>query len=570
MSGHERPATGSGWAMTSVARFMKELNRRKVTRTAVAYAAVAFAIIQISSAVFPSLPLPDWADTMVTVLLIIGFPIALTLAWALEITPQGVRGELTAEEAEAVAASKELRADSVAVLPFDNLSADPENEYFSDGITEDVIASIARIRGVRVLARPSVLRYKGERRPVDEIARELGVATLVTGSVRRSDGRLRVVVQVLDARDESHRWSETYDRQLGDVFSIQGEIAEHVASAVRKELTASERESISTRGTSDPEAYDLYLRGRYLWNQREPAAVAESIDFFRRAVVRDARFAQAHAGLADAYLVLGMYGARAPVDVYPAARDAASKALALDPTLGEAMAADACVTALYEWKWREAGEKFRRAIELSPSYATAHQWHATTALVPIGRFAEATAALDRAQELDPASPAIATSKGIVHYYARDYARAREKLTAVTRGHPHFGLAHHFLGLCHRAEGRTAEALASAEAAVRHSAGSAETVAAHGAALAACGRSAEAEAILGDLRDREAHGYVSPTLLAQVLLALDRRDEALTQLERALDGRATDLVWLGVRPSYGPLEREDRFEAIRRGVGLTKP
>jgi serine/threonine-protein kinase len=551
-------------------RFVKELNRRKVTRTAVAYAAVAFLIVQVVSAVFPSLPLPDWADTMVTVLLALGFPIALTLAWALEITPQGVRGELTADEAEAAAAAKELRVDSVAVLPFDNLSADPENEYFSDGITEDVIASIARIRGIRVLARPSVLRYKGERRPVDEIARELGVATLVTGSVRRSDGRLRVVVQVLDARDESHRWSETYDRMLGDVFSIQGEIAEHVASAVRRELSASERASISTRGTSDSEAYDLYLRARYLWNQREPAAVAQSVDFFRRAVERDARFAQAHAGLADAHLVLGMYGARAPVDVYPAARDAAGKALALEPTLGEAMAADACVTALYEWSWRAAGEKFQRAIDLAPSYATARQWHAMTALTPTGRFAEALAALDRAQELDPASPAIATSKGIVHYYARDFSRARETLGAVIRAHASFGLAHHFLGLCHQAEGRAAEALESAQAAVRHSGASAETLAAQGAALAACGRVAEAEGVLADLKGREAHGFVSPVLFAQVLLGLGRRDGALTELERALAAKATDLAWLGVRPSYRPLDGDARFEAIRGRVGLTKP
>jgi Tfp pilus assembly protein PilF len=267
--------------------------------------------------------------------------------------------------------------------------------------------------------------------------------------------------------------------------------------------------------------------------------------------------------------VLGMYGARAPADVYPAARDAASKAIALDPGLGEAMAAEACVTALYDWSWGSAGQQFQRAIELSPSYATAHQWYATTGLTPVGRFPEALAALDRAQELDPASPPIATSKGIVSYYAGEYARSRVQLEAVIKAHPHFGLAHHFLGLCHQAEGRAKEAIESGEAAVRHSGASAETRAAHGAALAACGNVSAAQAVLDDLRHRTRHGYVSPVLLAQVLIALGRGDEALLELERALEAKATDLAWLGVRPTYRALDGNERFEVIRRRVGLTK-
>jgi serine/threonine-protein kinase len=373
----------------------------------------------------------------------------------------------------------------------------------------------------------------------------------------------------VDARDDTHRWSETYDRRLDDVFQIQGEIAQHVASAVRRELTPSERGSIATRGTTDPEAYDLYLRARHLLNRRDAGAVAESVDFFRRAAERDPNFARAHAGLADAYVVLGMYGVRAPADVYPAARDAAAKALAVDPVLGEAMTAAACVTAVYEWRWGAAEEGFRHAVDRSPSYATAHQWYATTVLTAQRRFPDALASLERAHALDPASPAIATSKGVVRYYARDHRRACEQLEAVTREHPHFALAHHFIGLCHHAERRYEEALASAEAAVRHSGASSETLAAKGSALAACGRNAEAEGVLADLRDRGEHGYVSPVLLAQVLVALGRNDEALADLERAVELKATDLIWLGLRPTYDPLAASERFRAILASTGLSR-
>jgi serine/threonine-protein kinase len=550
-------------------RFAKELHRRKVTRAVVAYAAAAFVILQVVSAVFPTLPLPEWADTLVTVLLALGFPIAIALAWALELTPEGLRGELSADEAEALAVAKELRADSIAVLPFDNLSADPENEYFSDGVTEDIIASIARIRGIRVLSRASVLRYKGQRMPLDDIARELGVATIVTGSVRRSDGRLRIVVQVLDAHRDRHLWSETYDRGLGDIFQVQSEVAAHVAEAVRRELTTSEQRGIAARGTSDPEAYDLYLRARFLWNQRDTDAVTESVDFFRRAAERDPGFALAHAGLADAFVILGIYGVRPPADVYPSARDAARKALAIDPGLGEAVAALACVAAVYNWDWLGAEEQFRRAIDLSPSYATAHQWYGMNALLPQARFTEALAALDRALELDRMSPAIATGRGIVHLYAHEYQRARQQFDAVAREHPHFGLVHHFMGLCHGAEGRLGEAIASADDAVRLYRGSSETLAAHGRALARGGHPAEAAAVLVDLGRRAAGGYASPVLLAQVLIGLGRTEEALIELERAIEVRASDLIWLGVSPTYETLAGSERFQAILARIGLPR-
>ncbi|HET9949277.1 MAG TPA: tetratricopeptide repeat protein, partial [Longimicrobiales bacterium] len=505
--------------MSAPLRFVQELRRRKVLRTGAAYLVMAFVTLQVVDAVFPALPLPAGADTLVVVLLVLGFPIALVLAWTLELTPSGLRRELPDERAAAAAersatlraAGAELPVDAIAVLPFRNLSPDPETEYFSDGVTEDVIASVARIRGVRVLSRTSVLQYKETTRPLLDIALELGVGTVVTGSVRRSGGRVRIVAQVVDAREEGHLWTETYDRDLGDVFQIQSEVAAQVAAAVRRELTASERSGIAARGTTDPEAYDLYLRARALWGQRDEATVTESLTYFRRALERDAHFAAAYAGVADAYTVLGIYGARAPEEVCPAATDAAYKALETDPGSGEAMASLACITAVFSWEWERAEELFHRAVEMSPSYATAHQWYAVTVLTPQARFEEALAALERARELDPASPAIAATHGIIRLYARDYDAALAGLERVRASHPSFGLARYFLGQCHDAMGRLEDAAHELAEAVRLGRASSEMLAVHGHVLARLGRTAEAEGVLQRLEDRSRRTYVSPAL-----------------------------------------------------------
>ncbi len=552
--------------MSRIGRLVLELRRRKVIRTAGAYLVMAWVVLEVVNEVLG-------ANRIVLVLLVVGLPVAVGLAWALELTPEGLRRELSAEEAatrEAPGASlpqKELRADSIAVLPFENLSPDPDNDYFSDGITEDIIASIARIRGVRVLSRSSVARYKAADRPIGQVAGELGVATVVTGSVRRSGGRLRVVAQVVDAREETPLWSDTYDRGLEDVFQVQSEVAAQVAAAVRHELSPSERSRIEIRGTSNPEAYDLYLRGRFLWNRRDEESVAESVDFFRRAIESDPGFALAHVGLAEAYTILGIYGARAPADVYGAAHDAARQALSVDPDLGEAVAASACVTAVFDWQWAEAEERFRRSIELSPSYATAHQWYAMNLLTPQGRFAEAYEVLDRASGLDPASVAIAVSRGIVAFYAREYDRAERDFAAIVGRHPDFALAHYFLAQCHDVAGRRDRAIASAAEAVRQSRASSETLAGQGHVLGSAGRTGEAEAVLQRLVARSEARYVSPALVAQLLLGLGRTDEALERLEAAEAARATDLVWLGVRPAYDPVRSDPRFRSLASRVGV---
>ena len=463
---------------------------------------------------------------------------------------------------------KELRPRWVAVLPFENLSDDPENAYFSDGITDDIITSVAHIQGLHVLSRTSSMQYKGINRPVGEIARELGVATVVMGSVRRSGSRVRVMAEVIDARSDDHLWTDTYDRELQDIFQVQSEVASKIAEAVRRELSSVDRERIKARGTNDPESYDLYLRARFLWNQRSEASVSGSISYFQRALGRDAGFSLAHSGLADAYTVLAIYGLRDPREVLESARDAAEAALSIDPKLGEAIAARACIHAIYDWEWTTAEEGFTRAIELAPSCATAYQWYAANLLAPRGRFIDARKQLERAHDLDPASSAISISQGIVTFYSRDLETATKELEVLFTLHPGFALVYLFLGQCYELAGRLTSGAEMLQRAVDLAEESSETLAALAHCLGQAGRAPEAEAILKRLEERSGRRYVSPALLAQVLIGLGRIEDALDRLEEAASSRATDLIWIGVRPVYDPLRGSPRFNAIESLMGLS--
>lgn len=553
--------------------FIEELKRRKVINTAGFYLVSAFVAMQVVDAVFPYLPIPDpdAAGRLTLAVLVAGFPLALVASWIFEITPPNLKRERppsTVAERPAEVTSRPLRPDTVAVLPFENLSDDPENQYFSDGITDDIISSVAQIRGLRVLSRTSVSLHKEAHRHVPDIARELGVATMVTGSVRRSGNRVRIMAEVIQATDGQQLWCHSYDRELEDIFEVQSDVAACIARAVRHELSTEDRRSIATRGTTDPEAYDHYLKARHLWNQRSEESVEESLTSFRLALDRDPAFALAHASLAEAYTVLGIYGARAPSDVLPLARRAAERALEIDQALGEAEATCACVEAVYDWNWGSAEERFRRATRLAPSYATAHQWYAVNLLTPQGRFAEAAAELGHASELDPGSLAIEISKGVVKFYERDYEAASRDFARTAEEHPDFALSHYFLGQARLFIGDEDRALRALADAVDRSQGSSETLAALAHAQASTGRTREAEANLQILRDRSTDRYVSRALLAQVLVGLGRVEEALDDLDAALEARATDLIWLNLRPQYDPIREGSRFRELVQHVGLS--
>ena len=558
--------------MGGFSRLIAELKRRKVVQTASVYLVASFVVMQVVDAVFPYLPLPDEdaAGTLVLAILAIGFPVALALSWAFQLTPPSFRREEPqAPRLEATEAPrpKALRSDAVAVLPFENLSGDPENQYFSDGITDDIIASVAHVQGLRVLSRNASGRFRHLGYSVDRIASVLGVATVVNGSVRRSGTRVRVVAEVVDGATNDLLWTQSYDRELEDIFDVQSDIAACVAVAVQRELTKADRKNIALRGTTDATAYELYLRARHLWNQRTEASLERSLRGFERAVERDPEFALAHSALAEAYTILGVYGAMSPTDAYPRARTSAERALSLDPDLGEAMTALACISAVFDWQWADAEEEFNRALELSPSYPTARQWYAMNLLVPQGRFDDGLLQLEQAAELDPGSNAIAVSRGILAFYSRAYGDAVEEFARSLESAPDFALTHFFLGQSRIFMGQPEEGLEALATAVDSSEASSETLAAHGHALALCGRTTEAEGVLGRLEARAGRRYVSPALLAQVQIGLGRPGDAIDGLRDAMMVRSTELIWLGVQPHFDPLRGTEAFAALLGRLGL---
>jgi len=534
---------------------------------------VAFVVIQVADVMEAALRLPDGTLTTVTVtvIAILGLPVALLIAWAYELTDQGVvkdEGVLKAQNVPSeVDSPVPIEPRSIAVLPFANLSADEDSDYFSDGVTDDIITNLSRIRDIRVVSRTSVMRYKNSQEPVGSIAAELRVATVLEGSVRKANGRVRISAQLIDTLEDRHLWVESYDHPLNNIFDIQSDVSRQIAQALAAELSAEEEADLAQKPTADVEAYDLYLKGRHLWGRRTVAGLQKSIEYFARALELDPGFALAEAGRADSYVTLGMYGMGAPDDVMPLARDSATRALSLDPRMAEARTTLATVKALYDWDWKGAEQEFRRAIEAQPSYPLAHQWLASNLLTPLGRFEEARAANQRARELDPLSEAIATTFGVIFLYSADYGSAVRCLSDVLDVHDRFGMAAFFRGQAEVALGLLDDAVESLRLAAQLTDSSSEVLATLAHAYAAGGRSTEARELLASLEAQFAEGYGSPVLKVQIHIGLGEHERALDLLEEAADVRAADLAWLCVRPIYAPLRTDPRFDAILKTVGL---
>ncbi len=488
------------------------------------------------------------------------FATAAELAAALEPPAEAARTRRTGGGAEG--------GPSIAVLPFANMNADADGEIFSDGIAEELTNALSRLDGLRVVARASAFAFKQRSEDVREIGKKLGVATVLEGSVRRAANRVRITAELVNVADGYRLWSERYDRTVDDVFAIQDEIAGAIANVLEaKLLGAPKAYAQEPARKGDPKAYEHYLRGRHLWNQRSASALERSVEEFKAALAIDAGHAPAQAGIADSYVILGVYSHRPPDEVMPKAKMAAEQALAIDGSLAEAHTALACVRALFEWDWAAADALFRRAIAYNPQYATAHQWYAMNCLVPTGRFDDARAELDRALALDPLSLAVHISVGLHHFYARDLAAAAAALRATLKLNAEFGAAHYFLGHVLMAMGQCDDAIAPLERAVTLQEESPETVAALATAHALAYHRAHAEAGLADLERLAKESYVSPALLAQIHLGLGNHEAALERLEEAGERRAADVVWLKVHPIYDTIRGHPRFRALLRTIHL---
>ncbi len=453
----------------------------------------------------------------------------------------------------------------LVVLPLVNISADPKDDYFADGLTEELITTLAKISGIRVVARTSAMRYKGEKATVGEIGRELKVGSLIEGSVRKSNNKVRIAVQLVDTESQEQLWSEKYDRDLQDIFSVQSDIAQRVAQSLEVKLKASESVMIEKKQTQNPEAYTLYLRGRYHWSSRSEEGVNRAMKYFEEAIGRDPRYALAYVGLADCYSILGFYGYRRPAVVYPRARELAEKGLQLDDSLAEAHASLGETLMQYYLDWNGAGMELQRAVDLNPSYATARMWKATHH-VALGKMNESLAEIRKAKELDPLSMIILTDAGKDLYLARQNDAAIEQYKDSLRVDPNFAIAHKGLAEVYVQKSMYDEALNEIGIAISLSKRSVFILDDLGYIYASSGKKEEAMKVLDDLSKLASEEYVPAYGRAVIYSSLGDKDKAIEWLERAYEERSF-WVYFKVDPIFDSLRNDERFNALLQKIGL---
>ena len=468
-------------------------------------------------------------------------------------------------DATVAALSGRRDASRIAILPFANISPDPADEYFSDGMTDELIAVLSKIGGLRVVARTSVMRFKGEKATANRIGQELKVGSLIEGSVRKSKDQVRITVQLVDTESEEQLWTETYNRNLQDIFSVQSDIAQQVAKALEVRLGVRENSALRREQTQNPEAYSFYLKGRHRWNLRSENEINRAIKYFEEAIGRDPGYALAYAGLADCYSILGYYAFRRPVAVYPRAKELAEKALSLNESIAEPHASLGEVLMQYFFDWKKAGSELDRALELNPSYATAHFWRATHHMA-LGRTDDSLTQVRKAVELDPLSMIILTDAARNLYLARRYDEAINQYQRSLDVDPNFPIAHKGLAEVYAQIGKYDEAVSEIERAIALSGRSIFILDDLGYIYARAGKREDASKVLEDLDKLANDEYVPSYGRAVICAALGNKEDAMNWLEKAYDER-NFLVYLKVDPAFDTLRKEERFLSLLDKMGL---
>ena len=583
--------------------FFAELKRRQVFKVAAVYGAVAFAVLQAADIAFPRIGLPDWTVTFVVALAAIGLPIAIVLAWALEMTREGVKktdraktGELEAIVAQpprsrwpagilaaaaivllgvsvwwvfrdaaaaggAVADSASAR--SIAVLPFVNMSGDPENEYFSDGLAEELINVLTEIEGLKVAARTSAFSFKGKNTDVREIGEALGVGNVLEGSVRKSGDRVRITAQLIQTNDGFHLWSEVYDRQLDDIFAIQEEIADAIASEMELALGSEGRRAVERRRTDDLAAYDLYLLGRHNWATRTDSGLVAARRYFERAIERDSTFARAWAGLANVYDALPWWTHFPADEAVSRGTAAALRAIELDPQLGEAHAALAVLTFEFDWDWAKAERHFRRALELDPDYSTANLWYCQL-LYYTGRLDEAVGYCERSLELDPLSMLNNYSSASMYAYMGQFDEAFALYERGEEIEPVGNVLIEHAGMLVLAE-RYSEAAEVFERWAEAEGFQQPELARE--VVAGVGDESRRQSALEALETLQADKPVDPFSWIAPLVQLGETEQAVALVERIYEERHPSLIIIGLDPRFDPLRRDPRFIRVVEEMDL---
>jgi len=456
---------------------------------------------------------------------------------------------------------------SLAVLPLESLSSDPSQEYFADGMTDELISDLGQISALRVISRTSVMQYKGVRKPLPQIARELNVDAVVEGTVLRSGGQVRITAQLIQARDDRHLWSHSYEGELRDALALQNKVASAIAEQIQINLKPKEQLALKKEKAVNPEAHEAYLKGRYFWNKRTDDGLRKAIAYFNQAIEKDPTYAQAYTGLADSYALLGdwEYGGMAPKEAFPKAKAAATKALELDDTLSEAHTSLAFCLDLYDWNWDSAEREFKRAIDINPGYATAHHWYGWH-LAELGRKDEAIAEMREAANLDPLSLIISADLAEVLLVARLYEQSMQQSLSTLAMDPTFAVAHYQLGQAYVQNRMYSDAMVEFQKAIELSGANTTFTANLAYVYALAGRRGEAVKILNEQKNRD-NGYSNPAEIALIYVGLGKNDEAMTWLERAYEERFNPSVL--ARPSFDPLRSDKRFHDLMHRIGLSR-
>jgi serine/threonine protein kinase/tetratricopeptide (TPR) repeat protein len=457
---------------------------------------------------------------------------------------------------------------SLAVLPFENVSRDPENDYLSDGITGSLINNLATVPHLRVMARSTVFRYKGREMDPQAIGRELHVRAVLTGRMMQSGGSLRIGTELVDVATGSQIWGAQFDRKPGDIFTIQDEISSEISGKLRLQLTRAEKKRLVRRHTEDAEAYRLYLQGRHHWNRWTEEGFYKAIGYFQQAIQKDPSYALAYAGVADSYVLLGWNSYLPPKDAFPKGKAAAMTALDLAPDLGEAATDLAAVLWLHDWQWPEAEKEFQRSLKLNPCYPTANHYYAECVMT-MGRHAEAITRMKKSLELDPLSLIINAAMGWAYYHARQYDQAVEQLLRTVELDPNYPVTYWILGLLYRKTARSDLAISAGQKGVNLSGGSPLMRAALAQSYAEAGSPKDARQILDDLTKLGQDKYVAPHFFAGIHIGLGEDERALAYLEKSYAEHCHWLIYLHIDPSMDRLRGDPRFQDLLRRVGLPR-
>ncbi|MCH9001762.1 MAG: protein kinase [Planctomycetes bacterium] len=456
---------------------------------------------------------------------------------------------------------------SLAVLPLENLSGDPGQDYFADGMTEALIADLAKISALRVISRTSVMRYKKTDLTLPQIADELNVDVIVEGSVMRDGDRVRITAQLIEAASDRHLWAESYVRDVRDILALQGEVARAIAQEIKITLTGDERTRLTSTRRINRLAHEAYLKGRYHWNKFNEQDFKKALDYFRQAIGYDPTYAAAYAGLADSYGILANTGSLAPEKAFPKAKSFAQKALELDETLAEAHASLGGILVTHDWNFAAAEVEFLRAIQLQPGNATAHHWYAVLVLMPLGRFEDAHAQIQRAKELDPLSLLVNNAVGWIYYFQREYDKAIDAATETLEMQSAFSAGHELLGACYTEKGMYEKAIAAYQEAIALSSRHPNLLASLGHAYALAGKREPALALLEELTTRSKETYVPAFFMAKLYLGLGDNARTFEWLDRAYVERSNILTRLNHHPAFDSLRGDPRFEELLQRIDL---